>query len=124
MPTNFTQAQRTRLLAILQIGKRNAINATNIAQALGFPTGGNQVKTRDLIRECIEIDGDLIGSSLSKPKGFYLIVQTNKNELDSYLDSLENRAIDILRRREWLIHNWNNTVAGNPTTRIVKYVKP
>lgn len=62
MPTNFTQAQRTRLLAILQIGKRNAINATNIAKALGFPTGGNQVKTRDLIRECIQIDGDLIGT--------------------------------------------------------------
>ncbi len=124
MPTNFTQAQRTRLLAILQIGKRNTINATNIAQALGFLTGGNQVKIRDLIRECIEIDGDLIGSSLSKPRDFYLIDQTNKNELDSYLDSLENRAIDILRRREWLIHNWNNTVAGNPTTRIVKYVKP
>ena len=124
MPTNFTQAQRTQLLAILQIGKRNAINATNIAKALGFPTGGNQVKTRNLIRECIEIDGDLIGSSLSKPRGFYLIDQTKKNELDSYLDSLENRAIDILRRREWLIHNWNKIVAGNPTTKIVKYVKP
>lgn len=124
MPTTFTQAQRTQLLAILRIGKRNAINATNIARALGFPTGGNQVKTRNLIRECIENDGDLIGSSSSMPRGFYLIDQTNKSELDSYLDSLENRAIDILRRREWLIRNWNNAIVGNPTNRIVKYVKP
>ena len=124
MPTNFTQAQRTALLNILQTGKRNAINAKRISRALGFPTGGNQVKTRNLIRECIEVDGDLIGSSLSNPKGFYLIDQTNTRELESYLDSLENRSIDILQRRTWLIRNWNNTVPGNPTTKIAKYVKP
>ena len=124
MPTNFTNAQRNRLLSVLRIGKRNAINATTIARALGFPTGGNQVKTRDLIRECIEIDRDLIGSTLSNPKGFYLIYPTNKGEIEAYLDSLENRAKDILKRREWLVQNWNNTVAGNPTNIVVKYVKP
>lgn len=124
MPTNFTNAERTRLLALLQVGKGNAINATSIARVLGFPIGGNQVKTRNLIRECIEIDGDLIGSSLSKPRGFYLIDTTNKGELESYLDSLENRSIDILKRREWLIQNWNNTVVGNPTIKVIKYVKP
>lgn len=124
MPTNFTQAQRTALLNILQTGKRNAINAERLSLALGFPAGGNQVQTRNLIRECIEVDGDLIGSSLSNPKGFYLIDQTNIRELESYLDSLENRSIDILQRRTWLIRNWNNTVPGNPTTKIAKYVNP
>lgn len=35
MPTNFTQAQRTALLNILQTGKRNAINAERLSLALG-----------------------------------------------------------------------------------------
>ena len=124
MPTNFTNAERTRLLALLQVGKSHAINAPSIAKALGFPTGGNQVKPRNLIRECIEIDKDLIGSTLSKPRGFYLIDTTNKGEVESYLDSLENRCVDILKRREWLIKNWHHKVAGNPTTKVIKYVKP
>ena len=123
MPTNFTNVERNNLLGILQVGKRNAKNAKTIAQALGFPVGGNQVKTRDLIRECIEVDNDLIASTLSKPRGFYLVDKTNKSEAESYIDSLENRAKDILKRREWLIRNWNKAVPNNLTNKVVKSVK-
>lgn len=110
----FTQTERLQLLNILQNGKRNAINAEDIAIRLGFPTTGNQVKTRDLIRECIE-NGDLIASSISTPKGFYIIETID--ELNDYLDSLERRASDILSRRNWLIDGWNRINLNNNTNR-------
>ena len=43
-----------QLLAILPQSKQNAIHAIDIAQRLGLPTGGNQVETRQLIREAIQ----------------------------------------------------------------------
>ena len=60
MPINFTPQQRQALLAALGNGRQNAIGAKRLAQQLGFPTGGNQVQLRALIKECIEHDGDLI----------------------------------------------------------------
>lgn len=115
----FSQAERQQLLNYLHIGKPNAINAQRIATHMGFPAGGNQVKNRDLIRECIEYDGDLILSSLSKPKCFYKCDINNKAEFEQHLDLLENRASDILHRRNNLIQNWNNLVLQNPILNIV-----
>lgn len=111
---DFTQTDREHLLAILRVGKRNAINAPNIARQLNarqqlvhFSTGGNQVKTRDLIRECIELEGDLIASTLSNPKGFYIVDENNPPELQAYLDSLASRITGITNRRDALINSWN-----------------
>lgn len=112
MPINFTPVQRRRLLRFLQVGKVYAINARRIAQHMGFPLGGNQVMARNLIRECIEHDGDLIASTLSNPKGFYKVDTVNTIELHSYLDSLENRAREINERRTWMLNNWIN--GGHP----------
>ena len=116
MPINFTAGQRNNLLRFLQIGKANAINAETVARHLGFPTGGNQVKTRNLIRECIEIDGDLIGASTGRPAGFFII--NSVNELETYLDSLENRTRRDNDRRTALINNWS----ANPNNAVINKV--
>lgn len=117
MPINFTQTERNRLLQFLNFGINNSINAPTIAIHMGYPTGGNQVKTRNLIRECIQYDHDLIASTLKKPRGFYKIHSNNIQELHDYLDSLENRAREINGRRTNLINNWNVSVPTNQTNR-------
>lgn len=117
MPVNFTQAERTRLLQFLNYGIGTAVNAAAIAAHMGYPIGGNQVKTRTLITECIEHDQDLIASTLKKPRGYYKIRRNNIQELNDYLDSLENRAREINNRRTNLINNWNAAVAANQTNR-------
>ena len=115
MPTNFSQAQRQALLNTLQNGRPNAISAFDLATQLGFPTGGNQVQLRSLIKECIEIDGDLIGAATGQPAGFFLI--STLAELEEYLDSLENRTRSDNQRRTALINSWNNNPANPNTTR-------
>ena len=42
-----------QLLAAIPYGKSNAIHAQALAQQLGLPVGGNEVETRQLIREAI-----------------------------------------------------------------------
>ncbi|MDP1624102.1 MAG: hypothetical protein Q8M08_17400 [Bacteroidales bacterium] len=106
MPINYTQAQRQALLATLGNGRQNAIVARILAQLLGYPVGGNQVQLRGLIKECIEVDGDLIGATTGRPAGFFII--TSINELETYLDSLENRTRSDNERRTALIMSWNN----------------
>ena len=111
MPINFTPQQRQALLAALGHGRQNAIGARRLAQQLGFPTGGNQVQLRTLIKECIEHDGDLIGAATGRPAGFFII--TSLAELERYVDSLENRTRSDNNRRTALINSWN----GNPNNQ-------
>jgi hypothetical protein len=106
MPINYSQQQRQALLATLGHGRQNAIGARRLAQLLGYPLGGNQVQLRGLIKECIEVDGDLIGATTRRPAGFFII--TIINELEIYLDSLENRTRSDNDRRTALIISWNN----------------
>lgn len=113
MPINFTPQQRQALLTTLGHGRRNAIGARRSAQLLGYPQGGNQVQLRSLIKECIEVDGDLIGATTGRPAGFFIV--TTVNELETYLDSLENRTRSDNARRTALINSWNNQ-ANIPNT--------
>ncbi|MBK8346108.1 MAG: hypothetical protein IPL08_00215 [Saprospiraceae bacterium] len=106
MPINFSHQQRQALLAALGNGRPNAIGARRLAQILGYPTGGNQVQLRTLIKECIENDNDLIGATTGQPAGFFII--SNTVELEAYLDSLENRTRSDNDRRTALINSWNN----------------
>jgi hypothetical protein len=115
MPINFTQQQRQDLLNALGHGRPNAINAQTLAQNLGYPTGGNQVELRSLIKECIEIDGDLIGAVTGQPAGFFLIGSVA--ELENYIDTLESRTRSDNERRTALINNWNGNPGNTPTTR-------
>ena len=112
MPNNFLQQERQNLLNSLGIGRASAIGASRLAQLLGHPTRGNQVRLRTLIKECIEIDGDLIGASTGRPAGFFII--SNLQELEQYIDSLENRTRSDNERRTALINSWNNQ--GNQQT--------
>lgn len=48
------QQELQRLLKIIPFGRANAIHAEDIARGLGYPTGGNQVETRELIRYAIQ----------------------------------------------------------------------
>lgn len=117
MPINYSPQQRNDLLSALQIGRRNAIGARRLAQILGFPTEGNQVQLRGLIKECIENDGDLIGAVTGKPAGFFII--QSLPELERYLDSLERRTRSDNTRRSALIKNWNTNFSNNQTNRSI-----
>ncbi|SEL93786.1 hypothetical protein [Parapedobacter koreensis] len=112
---NFTQQERQALLNALQAGRQNAINAVNLAATLGYPTLHNQPKLRKLIKECIELEGDLIASKTSHPRGFFLI--NDEQELENYLDSLESRTRRDNDRRNALIANWNNNNPASPINR-------
>ncbi len=96
------------------IGRNNAVRAVRLAQLLGYPTGGNQVQLRTLIKECIEVDGDLIGASTGRPAGFFII--SILPELENYVDSLENRTRSDNNRRSALIASWNQN-NNNQTNR-------
>ncbi len=72
MPIDFTQQERQALLAALGHGTRNAIGSRALAQQLGYHTGGNQVQLRSLIKECIEVDGYLIGATTGILACFFL----------------------------------------------------
>lgn len=117
MPINYTQQQRQNLLNTLLNGRQNAIGARRLAQLLGFPIGGNQVQLRGLIKECIEVDGDLIGASTGRPAGFFRIQSIN--ELETYIDSLENRTRSDNKRRTALINSWNVSNPNHNTNKLI-----
>lgn len=93
-----------RLLDIIPFGKENAIHAKDIARSLGYPTWGNQVQTRQLIRYAIQ-QGYVI---LSTPKNGYWR-STNIEEVNKCINDLRNRANDIIARSEEIENAWNNT---------------
>lgn len=99
-----------QLLAILPHSKSQAIHARDIARLLNLPIGGNEVETRDLIRDAI-IQGNVI---LSTPKNGYWI-SNNKQETLRCIASLNNRSQEIADRctalrDAWNIANPNNTI--------------
>lgn len=121
MPINFSQQERQALLNQLLLGRVNAIGARILAERLNYPIGGNQVKLRKLIKECIEVDQDLIGAATGRPAGFFII--STVNELERYLDSLENRTRKDNNRRSALINTWNLTHPHNTTQRALLTIR-
>ena len=117
MPNNFTPLQRQILLQHLGLGRANATGARALSQLLGLPVGGNQVQLRGLIKECIEIDGDLIGAATGRPAGFFII--NTLQELERYADSLENRTRSDNDRRSALINRWNTVNINNNTSKTI-----
>ena len=107
MPTNYTLIERRALLRTLGVGRSNVIGAKRLARMLNYSVGGNQVRLRGLIKECIEVDGDLIGAATGRPAGFFRI--SNIQELETYIDTLESRTRSDNVRRSALLTSWNNS---------------
>ena len=99
---NYTQQDINQLIGIIPSGKQNAIHAIEIARRLNYPTGGNQVETRGLIRYAIQ-NGHII---LSNTRVGYWVSQS-KIEIETYIQSLQSRADDTYRRSEELKNTWN-----------------
>lgn len=99
-----------QLLAAIPYGKSNAIHAKALAQQLGLPVGGNEVETRQLIREAIS-QGHII---LSIPAiGYWR--SNDRQEVLEYINSLQERADEIYDRSDAIKNAWN---AANPTNAI------
>jgi hypothetical protein len=81
----FNQNDINRLLQIIPVGKQNAITAPIIAQALGYSTGGNQVKTRRLIDYAIDNGNVILSSSAVMPKGYW--ISDDEQEVRTYIQS-------------------------------------
>lgn len=105
MANNKQELQR--LLKIIPFGKTNAIHAENIAAMLGYPTEGNQVETRELIRYAIQQGYVIVSTS----HGYW---RSNiKQEVIDCTDSLKNRADDIYDRSNELKNAWNHANPNN-----------
>lgn len=104
------------LMAALRKGKRNAIQAADLARVLGFSPEPNQEDLRDFIRDAIN-NGALIGSS---KKGYWEI--DSLDELNTVVDSLESRAQGVCDRRNALLDTWNGRYPNNLTDRQKKNV--
>lgn len=109
----FNQNDINRLLQIIPIGRQNAITAPIIAQALGYSTGGNQVKTRRLIVYAIDNGNVILSSSAIAPKGYW--VSDDEQEIRTYIQSLRHRADEISARVVNLRNGWNRL---NPQNQI------
>ena len=97
-----------QLLAILPHSKSQAIHARAIAQLLNLPIGGNEVETRNLIRDAI-IQGNVI---LSTPQNGYWL-SNDKHEIQRCIASLTNRSQEIADRSNALKSAWNNANPNN-----------
>ena len=97
-----------QLLAAIPYGKQNAIHAQDLARQLGLPVGGNEVETRQLIREAIK-QGHII---LSVPVlGYWR--SNNRQEVIEYIDSLQERADEIYERSVDIKNAWNIANSAN-----------
>ncbi len=110
----FNQNDINSLINIIPTGRQNAITAYIIAQSLGYPTGGNQVKTRNLIKFAIASGNLILSSSNENPKGYWISI--DKSEIVDTISSLEHRANEILDRANNLKNNWNNINPQNIIT--------
>lgn len=107
----FTLTDITTLLGIIPTGRTNAITAFEIAQKLGYPSDGNQVKTRQLIKFAIA-NGEIILSSPAKvPKGYW--ISNDIDEVKENLSTLKSRADEITERATNLKTSWNNKNSSN-----------
>ena len=99
-----TPQEVQRLLRIIPLGRMHAIHAKDIARALNYPTGGNQVETRFAIQQ-----GHIIISSPNK--GYWR--SNNKQEVSDYINALTARAADINVRSMEVKTAWNQANQNN-----------
>jgi hypothetical protein len=84
--------EETQILSLLQRGRNNALSVRHLAECVGV----TEVRLREMVRHLIDVHGACIGSSTSKPPGYFLI--ESPLEIDAVYKSLRHRGIEILRR--------------------------
>lgn len=84
--------EETQILSLLQRGRDNALSVRHLAECVGV----TEVRLREMVRHLIDVHGACIGSSTSKPPGYYII--TDPEEIDAVYRSLRHRGISILVR--------------------------
>jgi len=112
----FNQNDINLLIQIIPNGRQNAITVGVIAQRLGYPVGGNQVKTRKLIDFAIDNDNVILSSSGRLPKGYWISI--DRQETIDYIASIQNKASEITDRANNLRIGWDNINFNN---RIYNY---
>ncbi len=112
------QDEIKKLVSYIPVGKANPINAPELAEKMGLPSGPNQEEFRAIIRQAIA-EGELIGSSSS---GYWIV--DSIEELNVVMDSLERRAQGVCDRRNKLLTLWNDSHPENQTDRTFLNVKP
>lgn len=112
----FNITDINHLILILQnTSRNNPLTAIQIETALhqqfGFPTSGNQSRTRALIKHTIA-HGHLIKSSTANPPGFWR--SNNRQEIEINIASLKNRAFKIMESAVRLKDTWNRNNPNSP----------
>jgi hypothetical protein len=111
----FSLTDINNLLTVLNnTSRNNPLTAVQIETELhrqfGFPTSGNQQRTRALIKHAIA-NGHLIKSSTANPAGFWL--SNNRQEILTNFESLKNRAFKIMESAVRLKDTWNRNNHNN-----------
>lgn len=102
------QQELHRLLRIIPSDRANAMHAKDIAERMGYPTEGNQVETRDLIRYAIQQGYIIVSTSRD---GYWC--SNIKQEVIDCTNSLINRADEIYDRCNELKNAWNQANPNN-----------
>jgi hypothetical protein len=71
MPAKLTQNERLWLLKALGERRRNAVGGRRLSQLLGYSEWVNQIRLRNLLKECIKIDDYLIVATTADQPVFY-----------------------------------------------------
>ena len=111
------QDEIKKLVSYIPVGKANPINAPELAEKMGLPSGPNQEELRAIIRQAIA-EGELIGSNSS---GYWIV--DSIEELNVVMDALERRAQGVCDRRNKLLTSWNDSHPDNQTDRTFLNVK-
>jgi len=93
------------LLHHMPSGRKNAIEASKLAEHLGLPWEKTEYPLRNLIRRLILERGWPLGTVImGRSKGYYLI--DSDTDAGLYSGHLENRANAILERKDSVLDGW------------------
>ncbi|TMI15116.1 hypothetical protein E6H33_06910 [Candidatus Bathyarchaeota archaeon] len=101
------RVKKTRDILVSHKGKKNVISAPDIAKIIGIDEGDTHVQTRRIVLKAMRKYGIPVASTNTKPPGYFLI--TNRDELDEYRASLQNRIWEQEDRIRLVLENFVNT---------------
>ncbi|MDZ4042895.1 MAG: hypothetical protein U1D96_05295 [Eubacteriales bacterium] len=113
VPSMTPEEDRIAKIIFKHRGRSNPVQVT----VLSYKTGIDQRKVREIVKGLIEDHLLPIGSTSSKPAGYYVI--TDPRELRLVRRSLIRRAVSILNRaKAYDRGGWVSEMAGQLTMRL------